>query len=342
MKFLFTADIHLSRYGQDKLDSSTGLAERLSSLSRTLNEMAEYCLTNKISTFVIGGDILHGKSIIYAVAQDILLNFFDKYSNLQFIVIDGNHDLSGRGSDVVSALLPLKKVDNVLWVPFNETYYDQENDILYVPYSKDVVEKIVSNKAKILISHVGLNEGVLNSGISVVSSLSVKDLIGKYQLVLLGHYHKPQEITDTDISIYYVGSPIQLDWGEKNDEKRFLIVDTETLQIESVPTTQYKHYVELEITQNTKDEILRKASELRKDGHNVKVVMREKVELDTNIEGVNIVDKTEKDITNRGITSSMSEKDKLKRYLEIKEIDQTQHENYLKPVIELIENMEVV
>jgi len=342
MRFLFTADIHLSRYGQDRIVSKTGLPERLTSLSHTLDEMADYCLANEISTFVIGGDSLHGKSIIYAIAQDILLSFFDKYSNLQFIVIDGNHDLSGRGSDVVSALLPLKNIDNVLWIPFNETYRDQQNNILYIPYSTDMVKKIVSSEARILISHIGLNEAVLSSGISVISSLSVKDLLGKYQLVLLGHYHKPQEIISENISVYYVGSPIQLDWGEKNEQKRFLVVDTETLQVESVPTTQYKRYVELEITNDNKNEVLKEASELRKDGHNVKVVMREKVELDKQIEGVNIVDRTEKDITNRGITSSMSEEDKLRRYLDIKEIEETKHEMYLKPVIELIQTAEVI
>jgi len=46
----------------------------------------------------------------------------------------------------------------------------------------------------ILISHFGLSEGMLNSGMSIISDIGLKDLRGKYELVLLGHYHKPQEI----------------------------------------------------------------------------------------------------------------------------------------------------
>jgi len=337
MKFAFSADIHLSRYGQDKLEDETSLPERLDSLKRALDNMALYCVKNNIRVMILGGDILHGKSIIYAIAQDIMLDFFNHWSDLiRFYVIDGNHDLSGKGHQVVSALKPLRNVPSLTWVPFNETL--RIGNMLMVPYGPDMVDTIKNNSADVLVSHFGLNEGVLNSGISIVADISLRDLTGKYKLVLLGHYHKPQEIIREDISLYYVGSPIQLDWGEKNDDKRFLVVDTDTMEVESIPTTGYKKHIELDISDSNKQETLEAAKEAQEQGHYVKIVKRENVDLgDTDFM---VVDKTEKDITNRGITSSMSQSDKFRRFLEIKEIPEDDQERYLNKALELVDRCE--
>lgn len=342
MKFGYIADIHLSRYGQDKVEDETNLPERLHSIKRALYEVAQYCVDNKIDSLIIGGDILHGKSVIYAIAQDIMIDFFNDFKeSLYFYVIDGNHDLSGKGDSVVSALKTLVNTPNVRWIGFSETYHMEQEDILFVPYSYNLPQVIKDHKAKILISHFGLNEGMLNSGLSIVSDVSMKELIGRYNLVLLGHYHKPQEIIRPDMSLYYVGSLIQLDWGEKGDEKRFLVFDSDTMEVESIPITQYKKHIELELTAKNKDDIFKIARQARIDGNHVKVIMKEAVDF-TDVAGeFNVIDKTEQDITDRGITSTMSEMDKMERYLEIKKIPKDQWNRYIKTAKEIVDNCEV-
>jgi len=338
MKFAFIADIHLSRYGQDKIEDETDLPERLHSLKTVLDNIAKYCVDNNIRVMVIGGDILHGKSIIYAIAQDIMLDYIEHWSDMiRFYVIDGNHDLSGKGSKVVSALRPLRNSNSTTWIPYYETL--QLGNILFVPYGPSMVDTIKNNSSKILISHFGLNEGMLNSGISIISDLSLKTLIGKYELVLLGHYHKPQEIIRDDISLYYVGSPIQLDWGEKNDIKRFLVVDSETLEVESIPTEGYRKHIELDVTNSNKQEIIQLAQEAKKEGHYVKVVKKETIDLGLEDDFM-VVEKIDRDITNRGITSSMSQEDKFKKFLEIKEITENDHEEYLNKARQLVDRCE--
>jgi len=230
----------------------------------------DHCKKNNIENIIIGGDILHGKSIIYALAQDVMLQFFNDCNYFQFWVIDGNHDLSGKGEDAVSALRSLEKIPNVHWISKKPEKFE---NILFVPYSTKVVEQVKKGKADILISHFGLSEGVLNSGISIISNISMSDLRSRYKLVLLGHYHKPQEIIESNISMYYVGSPIQLDWGEKGDVKRFLIVDSKTLEVESVSTKGYKKFIEMELTTEHKEEIMKVAKEARDKGHYVKLLM---------------------------------------------------------------------
>jgi len=337
MKFLFTGDIHLSRYAQDKVEETSNLPERLHSIKNALYSMAQYCLDNKINTFIIGGDIMHSKSIIYSIAQQLMLKFFNDFQDIVFWVIDGNHDLSGKGTEAISSLNALEALSNVHWISGAAS---GDSSQLFVPYSHNMVEEIKNGKAEILVSHFGLNEGILNSGISIISDLSMRDLIGKYQLILLGHYHKPQEINQGPCRLYYVGSPIQLDWGEKGDEKRFLIVDTNTLDVQSIPTTGYRKHIELGLTQENKQEVFALAKKAKDSGDHVKIIQNETVDLSDVDEDFLVIDKRETDITNRGITSSMSQKDKLQKFLEIKEVPQENHDLYLKHGLEIIENCE--
>jgi len=335
MKFVYTADWHLSGYTQDKIVN--GLPERLYEKKVVQENIGNYCRLNEVKTIVIGGDLLHNKSIIYSLAQSVLLDFFREYKDLNFIVFDGNHDLSGKGSDVVSALKSLDNEPNIRRISKPTRITDESGlDILIVPYSDNMVDIIKNSSAKYLISHFGLNEGTLNSGVSIVSDIGIKDLVGKYQVVLLGHYHKPQEIIKDNIEVFYSGSITQNDWGEKEEEKRFLIVDTETGSIQSIPTTGYKKYFDLQITRENKTEVIKKARELKEEGHNVKITRKEEVDIDDVSNEFVVIDKVEKDITNRGLNSSMTMADKLLRYMEVNGIPEDKREMYAKEAANII------
>jgi len=331
MKFAITADVHLSRYGQDKVESKSNLPERLHSIKGALYNVADYCYDNDIPMVVIAGDLIHTKSLIYTIAQKLILDYFDQYEDLEFIVLDGNHDLAGKGQNEISSLRFLQNIKNVEWV----TQAPAGNgDVLWIPYSYDIVNQVKSNHSKILISHFGLSEAMLNSGISIVSDISLRSLVNQYDLVLLGHYHKPQEIITEDIRLFYVGSGIQLDWGEKGDEKRFLVVDTDTLDVQSIPTTGYKKHIELEIDSSNKSKVLEEAGKAKEKGHHIKILKTENISIES--DEFRIIDKTERDITNRGIDSSMSMEDKHKQYLSIRDIPEDEREEYLKVALEEI------
>jgi len=324
MRFAYTADLHLSGYSQDKIVSN--LPERVYEIKTSVYELANYCIQNEIDKIIIGGDLLHNKSLIYSLAQNILLDFFRDFPKLNFFMIDGNHDLSGKGENVFSSLRVFNE-KNVFRFP--EVSNELSEKILFVPYSTKMVEEIKKNSAEYLVAHFGLSEATLNSGVSIVSDIRAKDLIGRYKVCLLAHYHKPQLLENEKIKIYYVGSPTQKDWGEKHEEKRFLVVDTDTSVIKSIPTVGYKKHFELIVTKENKQEMFEKAKELSVEGHYVKLVTKDKAtdwneiskSLDTKERtSISFSDKSEVDITNRGITSSMSTEDKLNRFLEIKEI----------------------
>ena len=142
------------------------------------------------------------------------------------------------------------------------------------------------------INSFGLNEGILNSGMSIIADIGIPQLVGKYDCVLLGHYHKPQEIIREDIQLYYVGSPIQIDWGEKNEEKRFLVVDSDNGGITSVQTEGYTKYCEFTITPENSEELVKEAKKLKEEGHFVKLVKTESMDTMNLEDEFIVVDKT--------------------------------------------------
>jgi DNA repair exonuclease SbcCD nuclease subunit len=190
MKFIYTADLHLSSYSQDRIDSTTHLPERLSGIYTSFCEILNYGMDNNIKNVVIGGDIFHNKSLIHSIAQSRLLDIVRVYREIYFIIEDGNHDMSSMTGDGVSALKCLDNEVNVKTI-HNTCIID---NILFVPWNpRNMISDIKEGRTNYLISHFGLNEGKLNSGISIVSDIGLKDL-KQYKRCYLGHYHTPQEV----------------------------------------------------------------------------------------------------------------------------------------------------
>jgi DNA repair exonuclease SbcCD nuclease subunit len=330
MKSIIVADIHLSLYSQDSIVA--GVSRRLHYLKETLIQIAEYAKVNDIKYFTIAGDTLHNKSIIHAIAQSVLLDFLRSYPDITFIIIDGNHDMSSKSGDGVSGLKGLDNEPNVIMLHESK---DIEN-ISFVPWNpkkmKDDIKK--APKGNYLVSHFGLNEAMLNSGISIVSDIGLNDL-KHFKHCFIGHYHLPQEVANVTIP----GSIIQLDWGEKGEEKRFIVLDSDTGNIDSIKITGYQKHIELELNSENAKEVIKQAKLLRDNGDFVKLLKVDNVDTTTIEKSFNIVDKTTRDITNRGIDSSMSLEDKLKAYLTIKEIPLDKHDDYIKEAKSIIDRI---
>ncbi len=329
MIFGFTADFHFAKYAQDPIIE--GFPERLYYLDKTIRNMIKFLNDRGIYTLVIGGDTIHTKSIIHSLALSKFVDIIRENPSTTFIIIDGNHDLSARSSDGVSAVKALDSEPNMIIIHEPKVM----DNVLFVPWNiETMVDDIKKGEQEYLVSHFGLNEAQLSSGISIVSDIGINDL-KHYRTVLLGHYHKPQQIIRGDVKVWYAGSPIQFDWGEKGEEKRFLIVDTTHHDITSHPTEGYRKHMEYELDGTNKDEILEEVEKAKKVGHHIKINMTEFVDT-TEFKEVRVVDKVEKDITNRGISTSMSERERLDRYMKIKEISEATVDAYRDIAMDII------
>ncbi len=66
-----------------------------------------------------------------------------------------------------------------------------------------------------------------------------------FSYVALGHIHQPQQVK-AEIPIYYSGSPIQLSFSERKDQKRVLLIDTEKgFEPTSIPVPIFRQLIKL-------------------------------------------------------------------------------------------------
>lgn len=327
-KRIAIGDPHLSGFESDQLDEN-GLPKRLGYIIKSLDFIVSEGRKRNIKSYDILGDLINDKSVIYSVAQDAFRNFLVKNDDCNFTLLSGNHDLSSTGKLQKSAISVFNSYDNcncVLYEPY------VNGNITYVPFTNDfmsVLKTIEPNK--ILVSHLGLNEAQLQSGLSKVDKITVKD-ISKFKLAILGHYHKPQNFGNDKTNVFYGGSLICKDWNDKNEQKRFLIYDTETLEVESVSIEcgipQFKEYI-IE-TSEQKTSILKQAELDRNNGHQVRIRNKTNEKIKEEVSGgVLILEQQEIDITDRGITIAQTKEEQLKKYLEIKQIPVEEHAEYL-------------
>lgn len=348
MKFIVTGDIHLKLWSDKEYDSS-GLPKKLLEILGTLEQMGRYASDNNISTIVIAGDINDTKGVVAVRAFVLMRKIIEKFKEINWIILHGNHDATtGQDRQECSAIQLLDGLENAQLIlePICETFDNCK--ILLVPHSKDIVD-VLQNELygfdgesipKILISHFGVDEAQLCSGISIKAGIRANDLV-VFPLVLLGHYHTPQKIEHQNGVIYYTGSPIPVRRDEAHEEKRFLVVDTESLGVESIPTEGYRRYIELILDENTDIKELEQLITKYKDSGN-HVILRKKIAdipldiKETIFENVQLIDMYEKDINIRGINSSMTEEDQAKKYMEIMGISEEEKEEYLKVAMEIV------
>ena len=322
MKILFTADIHLQNWNDKKHDSS-GNPLKLIEIINTLKQMASYYREHNLDLFVIGGDLGHLRGIIHARSFLLFKDFIEENPDIQFRIIHGNHDITSRSDNDDTSVISL--FDSHVNV---KTYINPEVDdiITYLPWSNDITKKlheVLPNK--ILISHVALSEASTSSGLSIRTGVSLKDF-SKFDLVLLGDYHKPQMLEINNTKVYYSGSPIQLTRGEAGEEKRFLVIDSDTLEVKSIPTEGYRKYICLDYTKETDvnsfkdnleqlsvtDDYLVVKTDIKDIPKEIKDIINENT--------IKLVDQSEDDYEIRGITSSMNITDQCLKWLEIKKI----------------------
>jgi len=335
MRAVVTGDLHFSLYASDNI-MKDGLNERLHYINKVMrNSILKYAVDNKIDNCIVAGDIFHNKSIIHSLALATFIDIIREYQQIQFYLIDGNHDMSSITGKGVSSLKALEKEMNVIVIhtPL------QIDNIYMVPWNNKLHDEIkqAPKECDYLISHFGLNEGMLSSGVSIISDLGMKDLTN-FKYVILGHYHKPQEIQKNNTQLYYVGSPVQLDRGERNEAKRFLDIDFDQNNILSIETEGYKKYFQFNIADNTNvKDIIQQAKKLEKAGHEVTLELTgENLDNSKIPDNFRQIDRRDIDITDRGVSLNMSEKDRMTAYLNIKKIPENDHEMYLNTAIEII------
>ena len=144
----------------------------------------------------------------------------------KFAVVD-KPEVIEASADTLIACAPYPATDASLGDWLSKTAYTYRN------YEK-----------RILLGHFQVVGCQLNSGQALLGVPA--EILGKYSISLLGHVHKPQQ---AGRNAFYVGSPFQQNFGEKNEAKRVGVLNLETLELTWVPMPGYPEYRVLDFEQ---------------------------------------------------------------------------------------------
>ena len=221
MKLLMLADIHFGV----RSDSPFFRKKHEEFFSGVI----EYLENNDIDKVFILGDVMDKRkscdysTIKYAISQ------LDEiaYLGFEINILVGNHDSYFKNTLEINSPKMLFRPD------LNPMYkvYDKPVDvdgICIIPWIcddnyDDCMNIIKNSKSEVCFGHFELNGFQYNK--STISSGGMDaEFLSKFKTVITGHYH----LKSNNKNVFYLGSPIQMNWDDYMTPKGFHVFDTET------------------------------------------------------------------------------------------------------------------
>lgn len=283
MRFLHTADWHVGKtlFGRSRLDEQ----------EQVIAEIVDIARREHVDCVLLAGDVFESLAPTgdaERVVCDALAEFAG--AGIASVVAGGNHDHPARLAALRKLGNPLKifirpdpvspadggvislqigdevaEIAVLPWVPdfkiVDICKMMGPEDTWYEAYSENVAAmcrhltaSFTERTINILVAHL-FAYGAETSGSERPRHTSQPFAVKPAQLpqahyIALGHIHKPQEIGSSS-RCFYSGSPLQLDFGEREQQKRVVIVDVKPgypASIESIPLVSGRRLREVTTT----------------------------------------------------------------------------------------------
>jgi len=240
-KILLVADAHIHPHKNSD--------ERLKDCIKALDWVFETAHAHNIDNICFLGDLFHSRQKIGVSVYQWTFEVFSKWMqnkkswpNVYLLV--GNHDMVHKFTTDVCSIKPLNVIDGVVVVDKPVVLQIDEHSVAFLPYTENPLESlgILKDAPKdLLLGHIALDGAILNSLHQTHSEVVVEhdgdmtvvdaDVFKDWKQVFLGHYHGEQKVR---ANVEYVGSPLQLSFGETKQDKHLIIYDLDTHEKEYV------------------------------------------------------------------------------------------------------------
>lgn len=268
---LSTGDIHFGlKSHSDQLPDGFTSAEKdaIQALESFLNRASQ----PDVDILIFTGDITHTNHPTSLVVA-FLTDYFNRLNALgkPIFIIPGNHDRSNYSySFEFLDSDHLKNVRIISEGTYCETFYGIS--IYFVPFVfgsefinkyntvqetiRGIIEK--DSKRKIIVSHFQESSSVAGSEASMISkSVEVMNMDSviedcSYTMLLLGHIHFYQVYKKSNgLTVCYTGNPYAQDKTDSNQQKGFVLVNTENFQTTFVPVTGIRRFNKIKTDSKT-------------------------------------------------------------------------------------------
>ena len=233
---LIYSDLHIKK--QTRI-SGNFLRDNLA----TIAELTRIKEENNVTTIIFLGDIFETIGTVSFELMDIAYTEIEKlHKNVNSYFLVGNHDLS-RGKTILRSfpgkIIDLPQIRVIEGIKFY--FYPSGGTWL------------VSEEADVLLAHIALKEGELDaSNVKLHNATSVSEFANTFPLGFLGHFHCFQMVLPD--RYWYVGSPLQLSFGEAGQKKYCLLFDGNNIEWKQM--TAAREFITIQVDKEVKEIIL--------------------------------------------------------------------------------------
>ena len=243
MKIGLTGDMHIHPHGSNSF--------RLDDCLFTTGKIAKECLSRNVGKLIFLGDIYHLRDNIPSISLFKSFELFEKIwkCGVEMYAIAGNHDAPFKV--YVQGLNNIRHLSQFMEV-FSQSDYGRKDfddcTFWFVHCIEDgeklqsviqrISEEMDSSRYNVLCSHLDVSGFSMDNGEASRSAIT-SSMLSKFDQVFLGHLHSYQ----TKGNITYVGSPLQLTFGDRGKDHGFVLFDTATKTFEFIPIEGRKFIV---------------------------------------------------------------------------------------------------
>lgn len=266
-QFLLSADYHL------RLTNSCGVIvngqnSRLTDELKILSGMVNDAIIRKIDGFIILGDIFDkinpSEKLRKIFLRTVILPLLKE--KITVFILMGNHDTNFEvvSFETEAELANVLSEGSIVFITEPQIIDFGDCSIYFVPFGFPIPKD--NEGCQILLGHHGIKGK--ETGVGVIQRKGAEEIeendFKQFKIAWFGHYHKPQD--------NYIGSPIKWDFGERLDEKRYILLEADNGEFQTtfIPIED-RRFIQLEFTE--KDQITEKDVEGIKDSV-IKLVFR--------------------------------------------------------------------
>ena len=217
-KVLFFSDLHLGVHQNSQTWHKICL-----DLAEWINKIMK---EHKLDTIFFAGDVFHDRHEIGVNTLHTAKKFFDILKDYQVHLVPGNHDAFLSSTVEVNSVEILER-DNINVYTNPTTIQVGEKLVTFCPW-KTVVKDL--DKVDMLVGHFEIANFRMNATKICDHGDSSTDLLEKADAVVTGHFHYKEHRTyDNNKYVMYLGSPYEMDFGDRDQQKGVTIIDFDDL-----------------------------------------------------------------------------------------------------------------
>lgn len=239
-KALLFSDLHIHTH-KDRVD-------RLQNCIDVLNWIFEEAAKNNCDYIFFLGDLFHERAKIdvknYLKTFEVFMNHMIRdAADRDVYLLIGNHDMYHNERWDINSIKPLSAIPRVHIMEKPQQIVLGNRKIDWMPHTDNPVKELNELKeinggaGDILLGHMSVHGALLNLCFGTKADVIVEydndmvpvdeSVFKDWKMTFLGHYHGAQQINN---KVEYVGSPLQLTFGEAFQDKHVIVLDLETLE----------------------------------------------------------------------------------------------------------------